>query len=186
MSQKLKNTIQTFLSVYDLFPEFRYIGDPILRTPTEDATLEEGREIGKKLGEVLVAYRKKVGYGRGLAAPQIGIGKRVLTTFVDDAVYTYINPRITERSSETNFYRELCLSSGIMWGDIKRSESITMTWTDIEGNEHEEKFEGFMARLLQHEEAHLDGEVSLDIAIPGTIEIISSDPLEEKLRSERL
>jgi peptide deformylase len=186
MSKELKNTIQTFLSVIDAFPEFRYIGDPTLRSATENATLEEGREVGEKLGKVLIAYRKKVGYGRGLAAPQIGIGKRVFTTFVDDQIQIYINPCITERSPETNFYRELCLSSGIMWADIERSESITMSWMDVDGNHHEQTVDGFKARLWQHEEGHLNGEVSLDIAVPGTIEIISSDPLLEKLRSERL
>jgi peptide deformylase len=186
MTKKIKQTLQTFLSVLDEFPEVRYIGDPILRTQTQEVTREEGKVIGQRLGEVLIAYRKKVGYGRGLAAPQIGINKSIFVTFIDDAVQIFINPKITQRSTESNFYRELCLSSGIMWADIERPESITMQWLDIEGNKQEEKVEGFMARLWQHEEEHLRGVVSIDHPVPGTIELLSSDPLKEKLRDTRV
>ncbi len=101
---------------------------------------------------------------------------------MEDTLQTYINPKIVYKSEETNLYRELCLSSGIMWGDVKRPTEIELEWTDENGTPHKQKFSGLMARLLQHEEAHLRGVINLDEALPGSIEIVATNPLEEKLR----
>ncbi|MDQ3008976.1 MAG: peptide deformylase, partial [bacterium] len=149
-----------------------------LRTPTDDVTVEVGREIGRKLGEILVNYRKIAGIGRGLAAPQIGIAKSVFVTYLDDKLQTYINPKIVVQSDEKNYYRELCLSSGIMWADVERSETITMEWLDESEETHSQEVNGFMARLFQHEESHLRGRPNLDDAVPGTIEVTTRDPLK--------
>ena len=147
--------------------------------------LEEGIKIGNSLGEVLMRYRNSVGYGRGFAAPQIGEGKAVFVTFVDNRLQVFINPIIIERSQETNFYRELCLSSGIMAADTERSELIIMEWIDIYGKKHRERFDGLLARLYQHEEAHLRGIINLDQAAEGGIEFLTFDPLKEQLRKTR-
>lgn len=180
--EEIKKTVANFQKVAAAFPEFRYLGDPILRTKTQEATLKEGIEAGKILGAGLVKFRRLVGYGRGLAAPQLGIDKAVFVTFLNDEVQTYINPRITRFAETFNYYRELCLSSGIIWGDIKRSVSITMEWTDVKGKRQTKDVDGFLARLWQHEGRHLEGEINVDIAIPGSLEIVTSDPLLETLR----
>jgi peptide deformylase len=146
--------------------------------------VEEGVALGLKLGEVLIRYRKAVGFGRGFAAPQVGENKAVFVTFVNDQLQTFINPQIIEKSASTNSYRELCLSSGIMSADVKRSEWIIMEWTDANGTKHKEKVEGFLARLYQHEEAHLRGIINLDEAKTGGIEFATFDPLKEQLRKE--
>lgn len=132
-----------------------------------------------------MGYRKEVGYGRGFAAPQIGESKTVFVTFVDNELQVFINPKITAKSSETTFYRELCLSSGIMAVDTERPEWIVIEWTDVEGKRHKQRFEGFLARLYQHEEAHLRGRLNLDEAAEGGIEFALFDPLQEKLRKTR-
>lgn len=185
MSERLKEKVRGFGLVLDKFPEVRYAGDPVLRQVAQEVSVEEGVEIGKRLGDVLMRYRKEVGYGRGFAAPQIGENKAVFVTFVDDKLTTFINPRITERSQETNFYRELCLSSGIMAVDAERPEWITMEWVDANGNKQSGKFDGFLARLYQHEEAHLRGKLNLDEASEGGIEFALFDPLKEELRKTR-
>ena len=167
------------------FPEVRYAGDPILRQSTQEVSIEEGIGLGKRLGETLMRYRKAVGYGRGFAAPQIGEDKSVFVTFVNDDLQTFINPRITERSKDTNFYKELCLSSGIMSADVERSEWIVMEWTSVDGQEYKERFDGFLARLYQHEEAHLRGVINLDEATAGGIEFATFDPLKEQLRQSK-
>lgn len=166
------------------FPEFKYLGDPILRTPTNHVEFNEGLAIGKKLGIVLLNYRKLTGMGRGLAAPQIGIAKSVFATFVDNEIQVYINPKVVVSSGETNNYRELCLSSGIMWADVERPASIELEWTNSLGEKENKVFDSFIARLLQHEEAHMRGICNLDQAVPGTIEIQLSDPLLEKIRAK--
>lgn len=161
-------------------------GDPVLREATREVSVEEGVEIGKRLCDVLMRYRKEVGYGRGFAAPQIGEKKAVFVSFVDDSLTIFINPRITRRSKKTNFYRELCLSSGIMAVDTERAEWIIMEWTSENGVTQSKKFDGFLARLYQHEEAHLRGIINLDEALEGGIEFALFDPLKETLRKTRL
>lgn len=185
MSKKIKQLLHNFEKVLDKFPEFKYAGDPILRNPTQEVSVEEGLKIGKKLGKILVEYRKVAGFGRGLASPQIGENKSVFVTFVNDEVEIFINPKITKKSKETNHFKELCLSSGVMAADVERSSWVIMEWTDIEGKRHKEKFEEFLARLYQHEEAHLRGKLNIDEAVDGGIEFMLFDPLQEKLRNKR-
>ena len=185
MCESIKKRIKSFISVLSKFPEVRYAGDPVLRQTAETVSTEEGIQIGKRLGEVLMRYRKEVGYGRGFAAPQIGENKAVFVTFVNDELQIFINPIITKRSGSTNYYRELCLSSGIMSADVERPEWIVMDWTDVNGKRNSEKFDSFLARLYQHEEAHLRGKLNLDEALDGGIEFFLFDPLKEQIRKER-
>lgn len=183
MNPKIFSRIDQFKKIAQEFPDLRYLGDPILRTPAAEAILDEGIKIGKKLGNILVQYRKMTGMGRGLAAPQMGIGKRVFVTFLNDQIQTYVNPKIIKSSNNQNHYRELCISSGLVWGDIKRPAMITIQWTDENGKNQEKEADGVLARLLQHEYDHLQGICNLDIAERGSIEFVTSDPLQEKLRS---
>lgn len=185
MSEVIKERVSVFKLILEQIPEVRYVGDPILRQQTEFAEVAEGGMIGDRLGKVLLHYREVAGIGRGFAAPQIGINKAVFVTFVDGKIQIFINPTIVEQSAETNFYRELCLSSGIMSADVERPEWIIMEWTDVKGIRHKEKFDGFLARLYQHEEAHLRGKVNLDEAAPQGIEFAIFDPLKEQLRKTR-
>ncbi|OGG05826.1 hypothetical protein A2872_03080 [Candidatus Gottesmanbacteria bacterium RIFCSPHIGHO2_01_FULL_42_12] len=182
----INRTLENFGKVIGEFPEFRFAGDPVLRQKTQEVSLADGIEIGKYLGDILVRYRQLVGYGRGLAAPQTGISKSVFVTFMDNDVQIYINPKITASSQRQNYYRELCLSSGIIWGDVKRAEQITIKWTDPTGTLKTREFDNVLARLLQHEYKHLDGELNIDIAEPGSLEIITEDPLKEVLRIKPL
>ena len=182
MSEIIKEKIAVFNKILNEIPEVRYVGDAVLREKTEPVDISEGIEIGEKLQEILLKYREIAGIGRGLAAPQIGINKSVFVTFVNDEFRIFLNPVIRERSEETNFYKELCLSSGIMSADVERPEWIVMEWDDGEGVRHSEKVEGFLARLYQHEEAHLRGIVNLDEAAHQGIEFATFDPLKEELR----
>ena len=180
----VKELFQSSLANTEIFPDFRFLGDPILRIPSEKVNVEKGREIGERLGDILVKYWKKNGFGRGLAAPQIGESKRVFVTYLKDKIQIYINPEIIWNSDKTNFYREFCLSNGPIWGDIERPASITMRWTDINGEQQEKTVDDFLARCWQHECDHLDGIVCLDKAVLGTIGFATSSPLAEKLRGK--
>ena len=123
--------------------------------------------------------------GEGFAAPQLGISKSVFSTFVDGKADIFINPVIFNVSEDVNYYRELCLSSGVMYADMARPEWIEMKWTDGENKQRSEKFSGFLARLYQHENDHLIGELNLYKCGPGHFGVCNFDPLKEVLRTTR-
>lgn len=150
----------------------------------EEVDLVEALEIAEKLKTVILNFREVTGLGRGIAAPQIGINKKVFVTYVEDKFQIYINPKILEKSEKKNFFRELCMSSGLIWADVKRSQKINLSWTDENGEKQEKEFEGFLARLLQHEFDHLLGVVNLDVCEKGTEEFVLTDPKLETLRDE--
>lgn len=183
--EHLSHRIKVFLQVMEAIPELRYAGDPLLRQKAELVSVEDAHPIAAKLQSVLKRYRMITGLGRGIAAPQIGINKQVFVTFVDDRFEVFVNPRIVEVAPTTNFYRELCMSVGLMSVDVERPEWIVMEWIDLDGHTHRERFNDLKARLYQHEEAHLRGILNLDEAVQGGISFILSDPAEEKLRPTR-
>lgn len=182
-SSQIQNLNDTFRKVLAECPELALIGDKVLREKTKEVTLEEGVIIGNKLKDVLTKYRSIAGYGRGLAAPQIGESKSVFVTFVNDQFQVYINPKITVKSEKFNLYRESCLSCGYIGADVKRPRSITLGYTDEKGQKQIIEADGFLARLLQHEYDHLEGIVNIDVAEPGSIEFMVDDPLKEQLRN---
>jgi peptide deformylase len=181
----LKKRVSILGRVLRGIPEIRYVGDPVLREQAQLVSVNEGKIIGEQLGKVLLQYRKITGTGRGFAAPQIGLNKAVFVTFIDEKLQAFINPTIVEKSSETNFYKELCISSGVMSADVQRPEWIVMEWVGVEGVKYKKKFDGFLARLYQHEEAHLRGIVNLDEAAYQGIAIVNFKPLDQKLRKDR-
>lgn len=185
MTEEIKKRLKVFEEVLEKVPEITYAGNSVLRQQTTEVSLAEGLEIAKRMEDVLLRYRAITGAGRGLAAPQIGENKAVFVTYADGKTEVFINPKITENSPTTNFYKELCMSAAVVAADVERAEWIVMEWTDAEGNQRSEKFDGFLARLYQHEEAHLRGRLNLDDAADGGIEFLTSNPLEEKLRDTR-
>ncbi len=180
--KKLKDKISSLQKVVEECPDLVYAGHPALRTKAEEVDLKRGLVVGQYLCKVLQKHREISGVGRGLAAPQIGESVAVFVTYVGDVFKIYINPRITQRSVEQNLYREGCLSCAPFWGDVKRSSSITIEYTDEKGDFIIEKADGFLARLLQHEYDHLEGILNIDISEARTLEVMIDDPTKETLR----
>ena len=125
----------------------------------------------------LITAMKKVliasDIGVGLAAPQVGIAKRLFLiapdlvdkkkkSFSDIAIF--INPEIISKRPERQPVRktkkqtlEGCLSIPHIWGPVRRSNQLAVRFIDENGNEHTETFTGFPARIIQHEIDHLNG-----------------------------
>lgn len=102
----------------------------------------------------------------GLAAPQIGISKRVI--IVDLAVdgikkptsnnfLVAVNPRIFKRSNQRTRGREGCFSTGRVCGAVSRPNAVEVEYYDQSGHKYSREFKGFTARIFQHEIDHLDG-----------------------------
>ena len=149
----------------------RYYGDPVLRerTVTVETFDDELREFAAAMAETMVRER-----GIGLAAPQVGAGNRVIVAMqmasVDDEVaepLALVNPKVLERSKETWVFEEGCLSLPGIVGDIMRSETITVWYEDVEGNEHTLTAKGMFARILLHEIDHLEGRLFIDYLSPA-------------------
>lgn len=114
--------------------------------------------------------------GCGLAAPQVGVSKRMLVVDGNDLSERFpelkgfhremINPVFTGKSEETSSYEEGCLSIPGVDAEIVRPKRVKVKYLDVHLNEVEEEFDDFAARMIQHEMDHLDGVVFTDHASP--------------------
>ena len=101
--------------------------------------------------------------GVGLAAPQVGILRRVFIVKFEDYYFECVNPTITEMKGKC-VETEACLSVRGASGDVARPTKIKVSFFDRNGNQHSLKVTGFLARIFCHEYDHLDGIFFIDIA----------------------
>jgi peptide deformylase len=101
--------------------------------------------------------------GVGLAAPQVGITKRVVVIDAGEGLIELINPEIVERREE-QLGSEGCLSIPGLYGDVRRSKWVKAKALDRNGNEIVVEGEDLLARAIQHEIDHLNGVLFIDIA----------------------
>jgi peptide deformylase len=136
----------------------RVVGDPVLRQRATEVTTIDGRLA--KLAEDMIATMYDAP-GVGLAAPQVGVEKRLFVYDVGEGPRTIINPEITEADGEWSF-EEGCLSvPGLSW-DIVRPKQVHLTGVDLDGNEVSIEADELLARCFQHELDHLDGILLLE------------------------
>ncbi len=105
--------------------------------------------------------------GIGLAAPQVGVTKRLIVMDCMKAPaiprpLILFNPEVIWRSSEVATYEEGCLSIPEQYADVERPNAVTVRWTDEVGAAREEQFEGLWATCAQHEIDHLNGKLFID------------------------
>jgi len=138
------------------------LGNPVLRersTRVED--FSELHSLQEDLGDTLSHWRSTTGYGRGIAAPQIGVLKRVVFINIDRP-WLLINPSITWMSQERMTVWDACLSYLCIFFQVSRAEKIKVSYQDENGREKEVVAEGVLSELLQHEIDHLDGILAID------------------------
>ena len=105
--------------------------------------------------------------GIGLAAPQVGVSKRVIVMDCSEdedepQPIRMVNPEITRRSEETAKHEEGCLSIPDYKGDVTRPREITVRYLDENGKKRELTTDGLLATCIQHEVDHLDGVLFID------------------------
>jgi peptide deformylase len=135
----------------------RIYGDPVLRQRCSDVTDIDGALV--RLVDGMADAMHEV-HGLGLAAPQVGVQKRLFVYDLDDGAgpQTLINPTITEYRDEWQF-EEGCLSVPGLFFPIVRPKEIHLTGFDLDGNEVSIEADEIVARLFQHELDHLDGKL---------------------------
>jgi peptide deformylase len=141
------------------------LGDPRLRTPAEQVTDSASPAVAAllvDLADTLAHWRSTTGYGRGIAAPQIGVPRRVVFLNVDRP-WPLVNPSIVERSSDAIVVWDACLSFPVaFFCQVARSSRVRVRYQDTTGASHALRADGDLAERLQHELDHLDGILAVD------------------------
>ena len=151
------------MSAYPL----RLFGDPVLK--------QRAREVDDVTADLVTLVNgmydtMELENGVGLAAPQVGIRKRIFTYDLHegDGPHVVLNPEIVESAGETVFLDEGCLSVPGLRFEIVRAQRVTMRGLDLEGNEVVlVGDDDLVAQLIQHEIDHLDGVLLLDRLDPA-------------------
>ncbi len=147
------------------------LGNPLLR-----ATCARVRKYGTPdlvalvadLTETLRDFRLRYGFGRGIAAPQIGDARRVLvidTGEENGGARAMVNPEIVRSSRQMMTLWDDCFSFPDLAVKLKRHLSVEVRYRDPEGKEHLLKARGALSELLQHEIDHVNGVLALDRAV---------------------
>jgi peptide deformylase len=144
------------------------LGNPRLRevaARVDDPAAAEVRALVEDLKDTLAHWRKETGYGRGIAAPQLGVGLRVIfLQLPGEQPWPMVNPQIIERSAEKIVVWDACLSFLSIFMQVSRHQAITVRYQDLQGasNEVRATEERDLSELLQHEIDHLDGILAVD------------------------
>ena len=136
------------------------IGDEILRTKCEKVTVfDHALEI---LIDAMFETLEEAD-GVGLAGPQVGVDKRLFIVSLNDGTKkVFINPEILETSVETNPYEEGCLSIPGVYHNVTRPSKVKIYAQDEKGHAFTIDASGLLARVIQHENDHLDGKLFTD------------------------
>ena len=160
--------------------------DPRLKT-VADPVAEIDSAVRKLADDMLETMYDAPGIG--LAAPQIGVLKRLLVMDcvkeegADPRPMALINPEITWTSEETSSYEEGCLSIPDQYAEVERPAEVEVSWLDLDGKAQSERFEGLWATCVQHEIDHLNGKLFIDYLKPLKRQMITRKM--QKLKRER-
>ncbi len=136
------------------------IGDETLRKKSFEVT-DFGKRTHDLLDDMLETLKKADGVG--LAAPQVGVLRRVFIVYFEDKLYECINPQIVSESGKQTG-EEGCLSVRGKYGTVTRPNKVTVKAFDRYGKLFTVKAQGFLARAFCHENDHLNGILYVDKA----------------------
>ena len=161
-------------------PRLKAIAEPIVNID------DETRRLASDMLETMY-----VAPGIGLAAPQVGIGQRLLVMDCikdEDAEprpMVLINPAVCWASEELNVYEEGCLSIPEQYAEVERPAEVEVTWTGLYGSEMTERFGGVWATCIQHEIDHLNGILFIDYLKPLKRQMITRKMVKLKREKAR-
>ena len=165
------------------------LGNPILRKKSLPVASPNSPEIAaliQDLADTLAHWRATTGYGRGIAAPQLGVLQRVIfLQLPGEKPWPFINPEIIERSREKIIVWDACLSFLSIFMQVERNREITVRYQDEAGAPREFRAgdDRNLSELLQHEIDHLEGILAVD-RIVDTKSLCTREEFETRHRAE--
>jgi peptide deformylase len=127
--------------------------EAILTLKSETVSMEEAKEI---IADLLDTAKAHIDNCAGLAAPQIGVNKRVVVVRNGDSFFPMVNPVVVKKTGKKFLNHEGCLSlDGIR--AVERYASVLVNYTDGKGKRQTKTFNGTLAIIIQHETDHLNG-----------------------------
>lgn len=139
--------------------EIKKIGDNVLReiSVPVDKINKDIKKLIKNMERTMISNN-----GVGIAAPQVNVSKRIILVRPTNKTYVLINPNIKFKSEEKTIDCEGCLSVPEKNIKIERSKKIIVEFLNIDGDIYEMEAEDLFARVIQHENDHLDGKLIID------------------------
>jgi peptide deformylase len=161
--------------------EILQLGHPSLRQRSEPVANVSDPEFQREAGlliETLEAFRERFGFGRAIAAPQIGVPKRFVAANLGQGPLLLVNPSVTWRSDEIFTMWDDCMCFPDLLVRLRRHRGVSIEYFDERGEPVAwERLELPEAELLQHELDHLDGVLAIDRA-EGIVDIVSRETFE--------
>ena len=149
--------------------EILLLGDPKLyevSVPMEKHELDTIVGLVQDLHDTLLDFRRRYGAGRAIAAPQIGVMKRLIYMHIDRPV-AFINPVLDARSEAMIEVWDDCMCFPDLLVKVRRHRSCRMRFKDGNWIDQEIRLEDDLSELLQHEHDHLDGTLAVSRALDG-------------------
>lgn len=147
--------------------EILLLGNPKLyelSQPITEGELATVRHTVEDLHDTMMAFKERHGRGRAIAAPQIGVMKRLVYMHIDDP-HVFINPVLVNRSEEMIELWDDCMSFPDIVVRVRRHRACTIVYKDMDWHEQRLELHGDLSELLQHEVDHLDGILAVQRAI---------------------
>jgi peptide deformylase len=168
--------------------EILLLGNPQLYRTSAEVIPDELERVGaavEDLHDTLIDFRERHGAGRAIAAPQIGVMKRLVYMF-NDKPHVFINPKIENKGDEMIEVWDDCMSFPELLVRVKRHRSCIIEYRDLSWKNHALDLSGDPSELLQHECDHLDGILAVSRAIDGRSFAIKGQDVsqEERLKDQ--
>lgn len=158
------------------------LGDPLLREISAPVDGDPSATLAD-LRDTLHWFQRTHGFGRGIAAVQIGELERIIYIEIDGRAYSLVNPVFTWLSDEKFDLWDDCFSFPNLLVHVERSRRVSLRYQDETGATRTLDAEDAFAELLQHEMDHLDGILALDRALKGTNSLATRDEWRRRYAS---
>ena len=150
--------------------EILQLGNPLLWQPSavvSDVQSSDAQAVIRDLSDTLAGFRERTGFGRGIAAPQVGALARIIFIRMQPAGFAgaLVNPTVTWSSAERFELWDDCFSFPDLMVRVSRACRVRVAYEDERGQPCSLEAEGDLSELLQHEIDHLDGILAVDRAV---------------------